>query len=94
MASFIKANVKVAGQNKPIVFISNPNNSTKRVDMTIKASRDLAESWNEADQLLLDERDFFGYSCMTPIDDKTIGILYEGARHIFFMRIPVSDVVK
>ncbi len=94
MASFIKANVKVAGQNKDIVFFSNPNNSTKRVDMTIKASRDLAESWNEADQLLLDEREFFGYSCMTPIDDKTIGILYEGARHIFFMRIPVSDVVK
>ncbi len=94
MASIIKANVNINGTKKDIVFFSNPAHSYKRVDMTIKASRDLAESWNPADQLLLDEREQFGYSCMTPIDDKTIGILYEGSRYIYFMRIPVDDILK
>ena len=94
MASFIKANVNTKNGKKDIVFFSNPNSSTHRVDMTIKASLDLAETWNTDNQLLLDEREGYGYSCMTKVDDNTIGILYEGIRYIYFMRIPVADILK
>lgn len=94
MASFIKANVNTRVGKRDVVFFSNPNHSSKRVDMTIKASLDLAESWQENNQLLIDEREGFGYSCMTPVDDNTIGIFYEGIRYIYFMRIPVTDIVK
>ncbi len=36
-----------------------------------------------------------GCSCMTMIDDQTVGILYEGSQaHMTFQRIPLSDILS
>ncbi len=94
MASIIKAKVNVKGQQKEVLFFSNVNSSTARMNMTIKASLDYGETWMPANQLLLDERRSFGYSVLTKIDDNTIGILYEGTRDLYFVRIPVKDIIK
>lgn len=94
MASFIKANVKVKGVKKEVLFFSNPASSTARLDMTVKASLDLGETWQPANQLLIDERRGYGYSALTKIDDNTIGLLYEGARDLYFVHIPVSEIIK
>ena len=94
MASIIKAKVNVKGQLKDVLFFSNVNSSTARINMTIKASLDLGETWLPANELLLDERRSFGYSALTKIDDNTIGILYEGSRDLYFVRIPVKDIIK
>ncbi|HSF46323.1 MAG TPA: sialidase family protein, partial [Chitinophagaceae bacterium] len=94
MAGFIKENVNWKGSGKDIVFFSNPATSSDRNHMTIKASTDLAESWPSQYHLLIDERNCFGYSVMTKIDDNTIGFLYEGNRDLYFMRIPVKDISK
>jgi sialidase-1 len=95
MGSFIKAKVKVKGVLKDVLFFSNPNVSkAPRRDITIKASLDMGETWVPAHQLLIDERDSFGYSALTKIDDNTIGILYEGISSLLFVRVPVSDIIK
>lgn len=94
MASIIKAKVKVKGVMKDVLFFSNVNSSSTRMNMTIKASLDLGETWLPANQLLLDERRSFGYSALTKIDDNTIGIIYEGNRDLYFIRVPVSDIIK
>jgi len=95
MGSFIKAKVKVNGVLKDVLFFSNPNVSkAPRKDITIKASLDMGETWLPANQLLIDERDSFGYSALTKIDDNTIGILYEGISSLLFVRVPVSDIIK
>jgi sialidase-1 len=94
MASIIKAKVNVKGVMKDVLFFSNVNSSTARINMTIKASFDLGETWLPAHQLLLDERRLYGYSALTKIDDNTIGILYEGSRELYFLRIPVKDIIK
>ncbi len=94
MASIIKAKVNVKGVMRDVLFFSNVNSSTARKDMTIKASLDLGETWQPANQLLLDERRLYGYSALTKIDDNTIGILYEGIRALYFVRIPVSDIIQ
>lgn len=95
MGSFIKAKVKVKGVLKDVLFFSNPNVSkAPRRDITIKASLDMGETWMPANQLLIDERDSFGYSALTKIDDNTIGILYEGISSLLFVRVPVSDIIK
>lgn len=94
MASFIKAKVKVKGQLKDVLFFSNVNSSTARMNMTIKASLDLGETWLPANEMLLDERRSFGYSALTKIDDNTIGILYEGIRDLYFVRVPVADIIQ
>ena len=95
MASIIKAKVRVKGQLKDVLFFSNPNvSNAPRRDITIKASLDLGETWQSANELLIDEREGFGYSALTKIDDNTIGILYEGISSLYFVRVPVANIIK
>lgn len=94
MAGFIKATVKVKGQPKEVLFFSNVASSTARLDMTIKASLDLGESWPDGNRLLIDQRRSFGYSSLVKVDDNTIGLLYEGVRDLYFVRVPVTHIIK
>lgn len=93
-AAIIKASVAVGNTEKDILFFSNVNSTGRRVDMTVKASLDLGESWPSEYTLLIDERASYGYSSLTQIDEHTIGLLYEGERALYFVRIPVGDIVK
>ena len=92
--SIIKARVNVKGVMRDVLFFSNVNSSTTRHNMTVKASLDLGETWLPANEVLIDSRRSFGYSCLTKIDDNTLGLLYEGVRDLYFVRVPVSDVIK
>ena len=94
MASFIKADVRVNGQKRNILFFSNVNSGTARVNISVKVSLDLGESWQSKNELLIDERRTFGYSALTKIDDNTIGLLYEGLRDLYFIRIPVNEIIR
>lgn len=94
MAGFMKANVKWKGGRKDILFFSNPASSSARENLTIKASTDLGESWPAEYQILIDERSTYGYSVMTKINNKTIGLLYEGKGDLYFLRVPVKDISK
>ena len=94
MAGFTKAMVNVKGQMKEVLFFSNVASQTTRNNTTIKASLDLGETWQNKNQVLLDERPGYGYSALTKIDDNTIGIIYEGERDLYFLRVPVSDIIK
>ncbi|HET9279082.1 MAG TPA: sialidase family protein, partial [Flavitalea sp.] len=73
---------------------SNVNSGTARVNITIKASLDLGESWLTNNELLIDYRRTFGYSALTKVDDDTIGILYEGIRDLYFMRVPIKEIIR
>jgi sialidase-1 len=45
--------------------------------------------------MLLDEGSSFGYSCLTSIDENTIGILYEGSRaHMTFKSITLDELIN
>jgi sialidase-1 len=94
MGSIIKASVKVKGVMKDVLFFSNPNTASGRYDITIKASLDLGETWLPTNQLLIDERPCYGYSSLTKIDDNTIGILYEGSKDLYYVNLPVSEIIK
>lgn len=94
MASLIKAGVMIQGKMKDVLFFSNVASQTIRQNTTIKASLDLGETWLPENQLLLDSRTGYGYSALTRIDDNTVGILYEGERDLYFLRIPVRDIIK
>ena len=94
MASFTMLDMKVGGKVKPIVLFSNVEDSYSRVKMTIKASMDLGETWQEKNKLLFDERRSYGYSCIVGIDQTTVGVLYEGRGDIYFVRLPITDIIK
>lgn len=94
MASIIKAKVLVNGTMKDVLFFSNPNTTSGRYNITIKASLDLGQTWLPANQLLIDERQCYGYSSLTRIDDNTIGILYEGTKDLYFVKVAVNEIIK
>jgi len=94
MGSLIKAKVNVNGTLKDVLFFSNPNSGSGRVNITIKASLDLGQTWLPVNQLLIDERQCYGYSSLTKIDDNTIGILYEGTKDLYFVKVVVGEIIK
>lgn len=76
------------------VFFSNPDSTSGRHLMTIKASSDDAASWPENTQLLYDTRNGWGYSCLAPVDKNHIGVLYESEGALNFLKIPYRDILK
>ncbi len=93
MASLISAEIMVNGSKKHVLFFSNPNNKSERTNMTIKASLDEGMTWPTEYQVELNEEGGYGYSCLTMVDENTIGILYEGVKDLFFQKIPVTDIL-
>ncbi len=91
MASLIKHRYK----GHEYLLFSNPNSTDKREKMTIKLSKDMGNTWSEDHQLLLDEGVGRGYSCMTSIDEETIGILYEGSKaDLFFQKVNIRHLLN
>ena len=91
MASLIVHRYK----GKDYLLFSNPNSIEKREKMTIKLSKDMGNTWPEEHQVLLDDGVGRGYSCMTSIDEETIGILYEGSQaDLVFQRVKFSNLMK
>jgi sialidase-1 len=81
---------------KSILLFSNPDITERpRRRTSIKVSFDDGMTWPEEFFLLLDEGNNRGYSCLTSVDENTIGILYEGSQaHMTFESIPLEELLK
>ena len=78
-----------------LLLFANPDSAKKRERITIKVSTDRGITWPKANQLLLDQDEGRGYSCLSMIDERTVGILYESSRaDLVFQRIPLSDLIQ
>lgn len=88
MASLISVKAKDNALNKDILLFSNPNTVKGRHHITIKASLDGGITWLPEHQVMLDEGEGWGYSCLTMIDKETVGILYESSvAHMTFQAV-------
>lgn len=95
MASLIHIDAKDNVLNKDLLLFSNPDTTKGRNHITIKASLDKGLTWLPEHQIMLDEAEGWGYSCLTMIDKETIGILYESSvAHMTFQSIKLKDIVK
>ena len=93
MASLIDVNRELEKDSTGWLLFSNPDDDKVRRRITIKASADRGVTWPKENKILLDEGRGAGYSCMTMIDEKTVGILYEGSQaQLTFQRIPLSEL--
>ena len=83
MASLIKAG--------HLLLFSNPSHPRERCNMTIQISEDGGVTWPR--KLLLDEGHGWGYSCLSMIDEETVGILYESSQaHMTFQAVKLKDI--
>lgn len=93
MASIIRHDYVLNGQKKSILLFSNPDSKTARDHMTIKLSTDDGQTWTK--KMLLDECKSRGYSCLTSIDNDTIGILYESSQaDLVFQKIKLQELLQ
>lgn len=95
MASLIQVNAKDNILKKDILLFSNPNTVKGRNHITIKASLDGGLTWPTECQMMLDEAEGWGYSCLTMIDQETIGILYESSvAHMTFQAVKLKELIQ
>ena len=95
MASLIKVDAKDNITGKKLLLFSNPNTTKGRNHITIKASLDGGLTWPAEYQVMLDEGEGWGYSCLSMIDKETVGILYESSvAHMTFQAVKLTDLIK
>jgi len=95
MASLIKVKAEDNILGKDILLFSNPNTTEGRNHITIKASLDSGLSFPETYQVMIDEDESWGYTCLTMIDKETVGIFYESSTaHMTFQAIKLQDIIK
>ena len=70
------------------LWFSNPDSVKVRDRMTLKQSKDQGVTWPEETQWLYDSRGGFGYSCLAPLDQGRVGVIYEGKGTLYFLRLP------
>lgn len=93
MASLIRPFSIDDPSQKNWLLFSNPDSTTRRERLMIKASVDLGLNWLAENRVLLDEGVSAGYSCMSMVDDLHVGILYEGSQsHLTFQRVAIEEL--
>ena len=94
MASLHKHYYTYKGVKKSILLFSNPNSISNRNNITLKVSFDDGMTWPSEKWILLDQNSGKGYSCITSVDENTIGILYEGSKSdMVFQKINIADFI-
>lgn len=94
MASIIRHDFMQNGKKRSVLLFSNPNSKTARTHMTIKISYDDGKTWSVNNKILLDEEKSRGYSCLTSVDNNTIGILYESSQaDMVFQTVKISELL-
>ena len=79
------------GEKKTLLAFVNPDNYDRRDRLTLKLSFDNGMTWPQSCWLMLDEWGGAGYSCITSVDEHTLGIVYEGSgAQLIFQQIDLS----
>lgn len=93
MASLHKHVYREKGVEKSVLLFANPASTSNRDHITLKVSKDDGNTWPEEKHILLDEYTGRGYSCITSVNDSTIGILYESSQaDIVFQTVSLKEI--
>lgn len=94
MASIHKHIYHQDSNEKSILLFVNPESYSERNHITLKVSYDDGNTWPEEKKILLDEYNSRGYSCITSVDENTIGILYESSQaDMVFQQVSLNEIV-
>lgn len=95
MASLHKHVYQGKRKKQSVLLFCNPESCLDRSHMTLKVSFDDGNSWPSSHKILLDEWAGFGYSCITSIDEKTIGVIYESSQaQLVFQQIDLQEILQ
>ncbi len=80
--------------SKHVLLFANPHSQKARTHQTIQVSFDDGRTWPEKYHLLLDEGRGRGYPSISRVDDRYIGIVYEGSgADLTFEKIALEELL-
>ena len=80
---------------KSVLLFANPHSQKGRTHHSIRVSFDEGKSWPTEHTLLLDEGRGAGYPSLSRIDERHVGIIYEGSgSHLVFEKISIDELLK
>lgn len=92
--SLLRVDFTRDGGNAHALLFANPHTQKGRTHQTIQVSLDDGRTWPAKYRWLLDEGRGAGYPSLTRVDDRHIGIVYEGSQaHLVFERIPLAELL-
>lgn len=93
--SLLRSDYVENGVKKHVLLFANPHSQKARTHQSIQVSFDDGLTWPAMHRLLLDEGKGAGYPSLTRVDERHIGIVYEGSQaHLTFEKIPLAELVK
>ena len=93
--SLLRVDYVEAGAKKHVLLFSNPHTQRGRTHQTIQVSFDDGLTWPGSHHLLLDEGRGAGYPSLTRVDERHVGIVYEGSQaHLVFEKILLAELIK
>ncbi len=93
--SLLRFDYREEGQSKHVLLFTNPHSQTGRDHHSIQISFDDGRTWPEEYRLLLDEGQGNGYPSLTRIDDRHVGIVYEGSQaHLVFEKLSLDELLR
>jgi sialidase-1 len=92
--SLIRFDYQEDGQPKHVLVFANPYSQTGRDHHSIQVSFDEGQTWPAEYRLLLDEGQGNGYPTLSQIDDRHVGIVYEGSQaHLVFEKLSLDELL-
>ncbi|MCH2203744.1 MAG: exo-alpha-sialidase [Fuerstiella sp.] len=82
-------------ETKSVLLFANPHSQKSRTHHSIQLSFDDGRTWPPEYRLLLDEGRGAGYPSLSRVDDRHIGIVYEGSgSHLVFEKLSIDELLK
>lgn len=95
MASIFKHTYTRSGKQQSVLLFLNPHSTRQRNMITLQASFDDGNTWPADRHILLDELTGRGYSCITSVDNNTIGVLYESSQaDLVFQQVSIQEIIE
>jgi len=93
--SMIRVEYVNDGEPVDILVFTNCHSQTVRSHQTLQVSFDEGLTWPEQYHFLLDEGLGNGYPSIAQIDDRHLGIVYEGSQaHLVFEKIAIAELLR
>ena len=93
--SLCRFDYREEGQPKHVLLFANPHSQTGRDHHSIQISFDEGRTWPRKYRLLLDEGRGNGYPSITRVDDRHVGIVYEGSQaNLVFEKLSLDELLR
>ncbi len=93
--SLLRVEYDADGEKKHVLLFANPHTQKGRTHHTIQVSFDDGQTWPKSHHLLLDEGRGAGYPSLTRVDDRHVGIVYEGSQsHLVFEKFSLDELLQ